>query len=83
MYDEFNSTVMEWLKSRIRDVIENPKRDFVSDKIDQDTYFQQREYNHSDIYYIIYQKNLPILKQRFTEIRQAEEMQLRLKQSIT
>ena len=83
MYDEFNSTVMEWLKSRIRDVIENPKRDFVSDKIDQDTYFQQREYNHSDIYYIIYQKNLPILKQRFTEIRQKEEMQLQLKQSIT
>ena len=55
MYDEFNSKVMEWLKSRIRNVIEKPKGDFVSDKIDQDTYFQQREYNHSDIYYIIYQ----------------------------
>lgn len=46
MYDEFNSKVMEWLKSRIRDIIENPKGDFVSDKIDQDTYFQLREFNH-------------------------------------
>ena len=55
MYDEFNSKVMEWLKSRIRDIIENPKGDFVSDKIDQDTYFQQRELNHNDIYYVIYQ----------------------------
>lgn len=55
MYDEFNSKVMEWLKSRIRNVIEKPKGDFVSDKIDQDTYFQQRELNHNDIYYVIYQ----------------------------
>ena len=55
MYDEFNSKVMEWLKSHIRDVIEKPKGDFVSDKIDQDTYFQQRELNHNDIYYVIYQ----------------------------
>lgn len=55
MYDEFNSKVMEWLKSRIRNVIEKPKGEFVSDKIDQDTYFQQRELNHNDIYYVIYQ----------------------------
>ena len=55
MYDEFNSKVMEWLKSRIRNVIEKPKGDFVSDKIDQDTYFQQRELNHNDVYYVIYQ----------------------------
>ena len=55
MYDEFNTNIMEWLKSRIRDVIENPKGDFVSDKIDQDTYFQKRELNHNDIYYVIYQ----------------------------
>ena len=31
MYDEFNSKVMEWLKSRIRNVIEKPKGNFVSD----------------------------------------------------
>ena len=55
MYDEFNSKVMEWLKSRIRNIVKNPKGDFVSDKIDQDTYFQQRELNHNDVYYVIYQ----------------------------
>ena len=55
MYYEFNSKVMEWLKSRISNVIEDPKGDFVGDKIDQDTYFQQRELNHNDIYYVIYQ----------------------------
>ena len=54
MYDEFNSKVMEWLKSRIRNIVKNPKGDFVSDKIDQDTYFQQRELNHNDVYYVIY-----------------------------
>lgn len=55
MYDEFNSNVMEWVKSRIRDIIPNTKGNFLSDQIEKDTYFQKREYNHSDIYYIIYQ----------------------------
>ena len=55
MYDEFNSKVMEWVKSRIRDIIPNTKGNFISDQIEEDTYFQKREYNHSDIYYIIYQ----------------------------
>lgn len=55
MYDEFNSKVMEWLKSRIRDIIPNAKGNFRSDYIEQDTYFQKREHDHNDIYYIIYQ----------------------------
>lgn len=55
MYNGFNSKVMEWLKSRIRSLIPDTKGDFRSDYIEQDTYFQKRECNHSDIYYVIYQ----------------------------
>lgn len=64
MYDEFNSKVMEWVKSRIRIMLPDTKGNLIDDVIKKDTYFQKRKYGHSDIYYIIYQWWKKVLKNK-------------------
>ena len=53
IYDQFNSQVMEWVKQRIRAIMTDVKGEFRNDTIDKDTYFQSRELNDHEIYYII------------------------------
>lgn len=53
IYDQFNSQVMEWVKQQIRAIMTDVKGEFRNDTIDKDTYFQSRELNNHDIYYII------------------------------
>ena len=53
IYDQFNSQVMEWVKQRIRAIMTGVKGEFRNDTIDKDTYFQSRELNDHEIYYII------------------------------
>ena len=53
IYDQFNSQVMEWVKQQIRAIMTNVKGEFRNDTIDKDTYFQSRELNDHEIYYII------------------------------
>lgn len=62
MYDKFNSKVMEWIKSRIRIIIQDTKGNLIDDTIKKDTYFQKRECNHNDVYYIVYQWWKKVLK---------------------
>lgn len=62
MYDEFNSKVMEWIKSRIRIIFQDTKGNLIDDIIKKDTYFQKREYNHNNVYYIVYQWWKKVLK---------------------
>lgn len=53
IYDQFNSQVMEWVKQQIRAIMTDVKGEFRNDTIDKDTYFQSRELNDHEIYYII------------------------------
>ena len=53
IYDQFNSQVMEWVKQQIRVIMTDVKGEFRNDTIDKDTYFQSRELNDHEIYYII------------------------------
>ena len=53
IYDQFNNQVMEWVKQQIRAIMTDVKGEFRNDTIDKDTYFQSRELNDHEIYYII------------------------------
>ena len=53
IYDQFNHQVMEWVKQQIRAIMTDVKGEFRNDTIDKDTYFQSRELNDHEIYYII------------------------------
>ena len=53
IYDQFNNQVMEWVKQKIRAIMTDVKGEFRNDTIDKDTYFQSRELNDHEIYYII------------------------------
>ena len=53
IYDQFNSQVMEWVKQQIRAIMTDVKGEFRNDTIDKDAYFQSRELNDHEIYYII------------------------------
>ena len=53
IYDQFNNQVMEWVKQQIRAIMSDVKGEFRNDTIDKDTYFQSRELNDHEIYYII------------------------------
>ena len=52
-YDNFNALVKEHLKQQIRAIMTDVKGEFRNDTIDKDTYFQSRELNDHEIYYII------------------------------
>ena len=53
IYDQFNNQIMEWVKQQIRAIMTDVKGEFRNDTIDKDTYFQSRELNDHEIYYII------------------------------
>ena len=53
IYDQFNHQVMAWVKQQIRAIMTDVKGEFRNDTIDKDTYFQSRELNDHEIYYII------------------------------
>ena len=53
IYDHFNNQIMEWVKQQIRAIMTDVKGEFRNDTIDKDTYFQSRELNDHEIYYII------------------------------
>ena len=53
IYEQFNNQVMEWVKQQIRAIMTDVKGEFRNDTIDKDTYFQSRELNDHEIYYII------------------------------
>lgn len=53
IYDQFNHQIMEWVKQQIRAIMTDVKGEFRNDTIDKDTYFQSRELNDHEIYYII------------------------------
>ena len=53
IYSRFTKRIMDATKQEIRKRITTDKGNFVKDKIDDDTYFQLRLHDDSDIYFII------------------------------
>ena len=53
IYCQFNHQIMEWVKQQIGAIMTDVKGEFRNDTIDKDTYFQSRELNDHEIYYII------------------------------
>lgn len=51
--DNFGKNIMEWLKSQIRTMMLDLPGKFINDTIKKDTYFQMRNYECQNIYYII------------------------------
>lgn len=70
--NDFKLIVQNWIKTQIRDTlfIDNVKGIFSADSIKDDTYFQRRTDNESDIYYIIHHWwiNLLTSQVRWTDI---------------
>lgn len=52
-YGVFISNIQQVLKHKLRSIMTEVKGEFVNDNILEDTYFQKRNYNQQDIYYII------------------------------